>query len=130
MSDAKCPSCGTTFKIKDKKTGLWWGIGCLIAALGLPVIIAIIGLLAAIAIPAFAKARETSQRAACVNNLHMIEAAKEAVAQEKGDKPGVVISDDEISPYLKSGLTCPAGGEYTFNPVGQKPSCSVHGESP
>lgn len=76
----KCPACGTSVSVPEKKTGLWWGIGCLIAALAIPFIVAVIGLLAAIAIPAFVKARDTSQRHACVkvpleiihaNDLHL-----------------------------------------------------------
>ena len=37
------------------------------------IVVAIIGLLAAIAIPSFIKARETSQKNACINNLRQID---------------------------------------------------------
>ena len=39
------------------------------------IVVAIIGLLAAIAIPNFVKARNTSQTNACINNLRQIEAS-------------------------------------------------------
>ncbi|MDA3799181.1 MAG: tetratricopeptide repeat protein [Kiritimatiellae bacterium] len=50
---------------------MWWGIGCLVAALTLPVIVAVIGLLAAIAIPAFVKARDTAQENTYINNTRI-----------------------------------------------------------
>src|ERR1700743_685526 len=48
------------------------------------IVVAIIGLLAAIAIPNFVKARQTSQTNACINNLRIIDAAKQQWALEKG----------------------------------------------
>jgi prepilin-type N-terminal cleavage/methylation domain-containing protein len=39
------------------------------------IVVAIIGLLAAIAIPNFVKARTTSQQNACINNLRLVDAA-------------------------------------------------------
>jgi len=41
------------------------------------IVVAIIGLLAAIAIPSFIKARTESQKNACINNLRQVESAKE-----------------------------------------------------
>ena len=130
MSVIKCPSCGQPVNVPEKKTGLWWGIGCLIAALGLPVIVAVVGLLAAIAIPSFMKARETSQRIACTSNMHVIEQAKEQVAAAHSSRPGEVLPEQQVSESMPrgiSGVVCPKGGTYTINPVGQDPSCSVHG---
>ena len=46
------------------------------------IVVAIIGLLAAIAIPNFVKARETAQQNACINNLRQISAAKQQWALE------------------------------------------------
>ena len=47
------------------------------------IVVAIIGLLAAIAIPNFIKARQASQRAACVANLKTIDGAKATWALEQ-----------------------------------------------
>ena len=47
------------------------------------IVVAIIGLLAAIAIPNLVKARTTSQKNACIKNLQQIEGAKEQWALEK-----------------------------------------------
>lgn len=46
------------------------------------IVVAIIGLLAAIAIPNFVKSRETSQANACINNLRQINAAESQFALE------------------------------------------------
>ncbi len=52
------------------------------------IVVAIIGLLAAIAIPNFVKARATSQANACINNLRQIDAAANQFALEKGKTTG------------------------------------------
>ena len=66
------------------------------------IVVAIIGLLAAIAIPNFVKARETAQLNSIINNLRIIEGAKDqwALEQKKGtgDLPGTA----DITPYLKN----------------------------
>ena len=56
------------------------------------IVVAIIGLLAAIAIPNFIKARATSQMNACINNLRQIDAAANQFALEKGKKTGDAIT--------------------------------------
>ena len=47
------------------------------------IVVAIIGLLAAIAIPNFVKARANSQANACINNLRQIEARRPAMGAGK-----------------------------------------------
>ena len=73
------------------------------------IVVAIIGLLAAIAIPNFIKARATSQQNACINNLRQIDAAKNQWALEKGKKPTDVPTTQDLLPYLRSWPVCPAG---------------------
>ncbi len=51
------------------------------------IVVAIIGLLAAIAIPNFLRARSTSQQNACINNLRQIDGAIQQWALETGAKP-------------------------------------------
>jgi prepilin-type N-terminal cleavage/methylation domain-containing protein len=89
------------------------------------IVVAIIGLLAAIAIPSFVKARNTSRQNACINNLRQIDSAKEqwALANNKGDTDAVSTTD--VQAYMKDAPTCPGGGTYTYNPVGTDPACSV-----
>lgn len=92
--------------------------------------IAVIGLLAAIAVPSFARAREMSQRNACIMNMRSLNAAKSMIVSTHNYKVGDSISEQEVSQYLKKdfrGLICPRGGHYTINSVGQDPECSIHG---
>jgi hypothetical protein len=85
------------------------------------------GMLAAIAIPNFVKARETSQKNACINNLRQLDAAKAQWALENGKKDGDLPTKEDLLPYLKRWPVCPKGGVYTIGPIGQPPTCSVAG---
>ena len=57
------------------------------------IVVAIIGLLAAIAIPNFVKARTTAQKNACINNLQQIQSAKQQWATEKNKETGATPTD-------------------------------------
>jgi prepilin-type N-terminal cleavage/methylation domain-containing protein len=90
---------------------------------------AIIGLLAAMAIPASFKARNTAQKNTCINNLRQIDAAKQQWAVETKQKDGAACADTDVSPYIK-GLKmpeCPAGGanSYIVNDIGSAPECTI-----
>jgi hypothetical protein len=90
----------------------------------------IVPMLAAIAIPSFVKARETSQRMACINNMRMLDSAKEQSALSENLADGNAVSEEQVSQYIKmgySGLSCPAEGTYTIKPIGEEPECSEHG---
>src|SRR5271156_4812553 len=95
------------------------------------IVVAIIGLLAAIAIPNFVKARATSQANACINNLRQIDAAAQQFALEQGKKTGDAISyPGDLSVYIKMNSggqipACPAGGTYADAAVGNVPACSL-----
>ena len=94
------------------------------------IVVAIIGLLAAIAIPNFIKARTTAQTNACINNLRQIDAAKQQWALETHQVGAAAPSSGDIQPYLGRGATgtyplCPAAGTYTIDVVSNAPSCSL-----
>jgi prepilin-type N-terminal cleavage/methylation domain-containing protein len=90
------------------------------------IVVAIIGLLAAIAIPNFVKARTTAQKNACINNLRQIDGAKEQWALEKKQGPGAPVDSVEVEAYIKGGAPkCPASGTYTYNNVDINPTCDV-----
>jgi len=85
------------------------------------IVVAIIGLLAAIAIPNFVKARATSQQNACINNLHQIDAAIQQWALEKHHQATDAVVESDIQPYLGRSSTgsvgnlyCPADGNTAF----------------
>ena len=93
------------------------------------IVVAIIGLLAAIAIPNFVKARQTAQTNACINNLRQIDAAKQQWALEKGQVSSATPTSADIVPYLgRTGSVmpvCPLGGSgYKINAVSVAPECS------
>jgi prepilin-type N-terminal cleavage/methylation domain-containing protein len=88
------------------------------------IVVLIIGILLAIAIPNFVKARDTSRTKACIANLKQIDAAKEQYAMDqKLNNGGTVASGDLAPAYMKSWPACPAGGAYTVNVVGTNPTC-------
>src|SRR5215472_9308899 len=94
------------------------------------IVVAIIGLLAAIAIPNFVKARNTAQATGCINNLRQIDGAKQTWALEKGQGPDSVPQQADLLPYIKPDRNnnipgCPAGGQYTYGSVGNLPTCSL-----
>ena len=97
------------------------------------IVVAIIGLLAAIAIPNFVRARARSQATSCINNLHQIDGAVTEWALENGRKtgdPGPSLTSD-LTPYLRLNAnnaipSCPVGGSYTMDPVGAIPQVSCN----
>lgn len=90
------------------------------------IIVGAIGLLLAIAVPSFVKARSTSSSNSCLNQLRMIDNAKAQWAKQQGKTNGTPAVVEEINQYIHRNTTpiCPAGGVYTYNPVGVKPECS------
>jgi prepilin-type N-terminal cleavage/methylation domain-containing protein len=93
------------------------------------IVVAIIGLLAAIAVPNFVQARTTARTNTCRNNLRLIDAAKEQWAMDTNAAQGAAVVAANITPYLKGGVmpTEPQAGAYTIGAVGTNPTCSVGG---
>src|SRR5687768_15389507 len=82
------------------------------------IVVAILGLLIAIAVPNFIKTRTNAQRQICIENLAQIESMKQIWGLEAGRTYGDVPTDaDLIGPtlYMKEAPLCPAGGNYRFN---------------
>ena len=93
------------------------------------IVVAIIGLLAAIAIPSFVKARNTAQQNACINNLRQIDSGKEQAAlayRWADDMPSLTTV---VNQYIKGNSTplCPAGAAYTYKNMGVNPYCAFSG---
>lgn len=97
------------------------------------IVIAIIGLLCAIAIPNYVRARANSQANACINNLRQIDGAMQQFAIERSKHVGDSVSyPSDLTPYLKLNSSssippCPAGGNYSVTSIGADPSvfCSL-----
>jgi hypothetical protein len=87
-----------------------------------------VGMLSAVAIPNFVKARTTSQKNGCIKNLRQIDGAKHAWALENKQPDNATPSRADLLPFLNRKFpVCPAGGEYTINPVSESPRCSQSG---
>jgi len=98
------------------------------------IVVAIIGLLAAIAIPNFIRARTTSQKNACINNLRQIDGAIQQWALENKKDSAASVGFTDVSPYLKNAVICPSGGtafsdSYTISDVQTKPLCKKVGST-
>ena len=89
------------------------------------IVVAIIGLLAAIAIPNFVKARQSAQQQACIANLKQVEGAKTLWALDGGT--GTPTMGDLVPDYIKRTPSCPAGGTYTVGDMDTTPVCSESG---
>ena len=104
------------------------------------IVVAIIGLLAAIAIPNFVRARTTAQMNACINNLRQIDGAIQQYALENHAATTTAVDLGKITPYLGRGangsvgnLYCPSdtaaafASSYTIVDVGTAPVCQILG---
>jgi len=106
------------------------------------IVVAIIGLLAAIAIPNFLKARMTSQQNTCINNLRQISTAVQEWAMETGQAASATPTGAAITPYLGRGangslnsVVCPLdpnspkafATSYAMTTVDTAPTCAING---
>lgn len=92
------------------------------------IVVAIIGLLAAIAIPNFVRARVQAQQIGCISNLKTIEGAKGTWALENRRGSADTPTDADLfgpALYISSKPACPGNGSYTLNAVETKVACSV-----
>src|SRR3954471_21929690 len=67
------------------------------------IVVAIIALLAAIAVPSFLRARKRSQATATLETLRMVDSAKDQYAIENGKGPSVTPSNADLVRYIKTG---------------------------
>lgn len=95
------------------------------------IVVAIIGLLAAIAIPNFVRARETAQANACISNLWQIDGAIQQWALETRASSSASVTLADCADYLKGGAvpTCPASGTYSVTTITSPPTCTVPGHT-
>ena len=115
---------GLRTDLKDYKTNHKCGF----TLVEIMIVVARIGLFATIAIPNFVRARQTSQMNACINNLRIIDAAKQEWALETGQQAGATPGSGNIVPYTgRAGSlmpNCPLGGAgYTIGSLTTVPIC-------
>jgi prepilin-type N-terminal cleavage/methylation domain-containing protein len=78
------------------------------------IVVAIIGMLAAIAIPNYAKSRQTAQMQLCITNLRRIDGAIQEWAVEARKQAGQAVTYEDIRVYMRNATVCPSGGR-TFD---------------
>jgi prepilin-type N-terminal cleavage/methylation domain-containing protein len=94
------------------------------------IVVAIIGLLAAVAIPNVVSQRKKAQLQACKLNMKTFKMVKGQWALEQKKSDTDVPTDADIfglDKYIEKKPDCPAGGTYTLGAVAEQPNCSIHG---
>ena len=92
------------------------------------IVVAIIALIIAIALPNFRKTRERARTQICIENLAQIRSAKQIIGVQDGRTTGDEVAEADlygIDGYIRKTPECPAGGEYTINPIGTPPTCTI-----
>src|SRR5436309_12967633 len=85
------------------------------------IVVLIIGILLAIAVPNFMKARDNSRAKSCIANLQQISAAKEQAAMDLKLQDTDTPTQGQLEPdYIKKFPTCPANGTYAINVIDRK----------
>jgi prepilin-type N-terminal cleavage/methylation domain-containing protein len=97
------------------------------------IVVGIIALLISIAVPYFVTYRATSQTKACVENLRVIEAAKQIWALEEKKAPSADCDMTSLvgpTLYIKTTPYCPAGGgaDYIVGKVSEVAACPKEAE--
>ncbi|MDI6844361.1 MAG: type II secretion system protein [Anaerosomatales bacterium] len=98
----------------------------------LMVVVLIIGILVAIAIPVFNAATKTARQRTCFSNERTVEGA---VEQYLAADPNYTVAGDDwaalmaklVPGYIKAEPTCPENGTYTFDDTAKTVTCDVHG---
>jgi prepilin-type N-terminal cleavage/methylation domain-containing protein len=97
------------------------------------IVVLIIGILLAIAVPNFIKARETSRAKSCVANLKQIESAKEQWAMDTRAATNATPTAADLygaTAYIRNAPVCASGGTYTIDTMQNRPSCSIGANDP
>jgi len=97
------------------------------------IVVAIIGILAAIAIPSIKNSIDKAQRQACAMNRKNIDGAKLQWCVEHKQPPTATPSDADLfgqTAYIEHKPDCPAGGSYELKAVAEKCTCSLVPHTP
>jgi len=98
------------------------------------IVLAIIGILIGVTVPASLRARGASRANACIANMHVVDCAKQQWAMEFGksavETPGWV----DLEPYIRAvggAARCPEGSvPYILSPINTKTVCPNVGRYP
>lgn len=94
----------------------------------LMIVVAVIGLLASIALPNFARSRRATQVRICITNLRRLDDSKAQWATEYRKTETSIPATTDITPYLRDNRIpgCPASGSYRLRRVSRAPVCSLY----
>lgn len=88
-------------------------------------------LMVALFAPRYREVRDMSRVEHCCNNLAMIRSAIDYAATVNRWEKGDPAQPQVFTQYLRNKHlpVCPSGGTYCIRPVGENPTCSIHGDS-
>src|ERR1017187_2978658 len=92
--------------------------------------IALVGILVVVVVPAYVRAHRVPSANGCINNLRVINAAKEQWALEHHAQVTNTPSWDDLRQYFSHEKIpiCGHGGTYTIGRIDQTPTCSYPGD--
>jgi prepilin-type N-terminal cleavage/methylation domain-containing protein len=98
--------------------------------LEMALVVLLISILLAIAIPEWIRAHQRGCERSCISNLRQIEQAKERFAIEYRKPNGAEVAWSDLIPaYLKQQPECPASGNYNIEAIGTNATCSITGHN-
>ncbi len=88
----------------------------------------ILGMIAAISVPAMLKYRGTAEVKLCISNLRVLDNAKNSWAFERRRSPDAIPTPNDIRVYLQFQQmpVCPANGDYRLRRLSRKPTCTLY----
>jgi len=137
----QCPGCGYAPRLPSlppplpaKAAGQGLAVGCIVA-IAVGAVLAVIGLLTAIAIPAFLQYRKDARRSLCIGNMRLLDHAKEVLAIQNAWTTGQAIAENDaaiwqqLDRYIDGTnlVCCPEapGKHYVYGPIDESPRCPV-----
>ena len=90
------------------------------------IVICILSLILAVALPNFLRAHREADARICVTNLKQIDTAKDRWTWSTGaGLDDVIYLTDLVPDFIKFSPVCPSGGTYILGTVSEIPTCTI-----